>query len=484
MKTLHRFVLKTFFGPFILNLALVMFILLMQFLWKWVDALIGKGLEWTVIAELIFYIGVGLMPLALPLAMLLSTLMAMGNMGENNETLALKAAGVSLVRIMAPLFYAVMLISIGSFFLANNVVPYVNLKAYSLLYDVQKKRPELQIRAGAFYNGIDNISLKIGERDENTGLLKRIHIYDHRRGEGNVEVTFADSGFMKITDDQRYLMVTLFSGNMYQEVPSSSNPKAYELKPFRHTSFDRQDVVMPLDNYKFDRTDESLFKDSERMLNISQLTKARDSLATQRNIKANIYLNSVIRTGYFRKPNELDTVGKDKALKKLKVFRADSIYSKMDLEKQNQALDMALSNAKATQQYIASNSWDLQANTERINRMDVEKHKKFTLSLAALLFFFIGAPLGAIIRKGGFGMPIVVSVLFFIAYYVISITGEKFARESVWPVITGTWFSSMILLVIGIFLSYKAMHESQLLSADAYVLFFKKLYRKILRKDK
>lgn len=475
MKTLHRFVLKTFFGPFILSFALVMFILLMQFLWKYVDLLVGKGLEWTVIAELIFYIGVGLMPLALPLAMLLATLMAIGNMGENNETLALKAAGVSLVRIMAPIFFAGSMLTIGAFFLSNNIVPYVNLKAFSLLFDVKMKRPELQIREGMFYNGIDNFSIKIGEKNEKTNLLKRVQIYNHSRNEGNVEVTYADSGYMRVTKDQRYLIVTLMSGNIYQEVSAQGNPNAYQLKPFRHTSFEKQQVIVPLQNYKFDRSDESLFKNHERMLDLSQLTHSMDSLSKQRDFKVRMYISSIIRSGYFRKANELDSAIKDKDIVKMKSYKSDSIYRTFDADQKLQTVDAALSSAKATQQYIVANSWDLQTSTEQINRMDIERHKKFTLSLAALLFFFIGAPLGAIIRKGGFGMPIVVSVVFFIAYYIISITGEKFARENVWTIVGGTWFSSFILLGIGIFLSYKATHESKLFDMDVYKSLLKKL---------
>lgn len=477
MKALDRFVLKHFLGPFTLSFVLVMFVLLMQFLWKWVDVLVGKGLDWTVIAELMTYIGISLMPLALPLAMLLSTLMAMGNMGENNETLALKAAGVSLVRIMTPLFFAVALFTVGAFFLSNNVVPYVNLKAYSLLYDVQQKRPELQIREGVFYNGIPNISLKIGSKDEKTNLLKRILIYNHKQASGNTDVTYADSGYMKITDDQRYLVVTLYNGNMYQEVQGSTNPQAYELKPFRHTYFAKQQIIVEINNYKFDRTNESLFKDSERMQNINQLVKSRDSLDKQRQYKVNMYLSGFLHTGYFRKANEIDTTLKTKKLEKLAVFESDSIYHAFDNQKKMQTIDNALSSAQSAQQYITANSWDLQTNTEQINRMGVEMNKKFTLSLAALLFFFIGAPLGAIIRKGGFGMPIVVSVLFFIAYYIISITGEKFAREGVWSIIAGTWFSSFILLAIGIFLSYKSMNESKMFSTDAYVQFFKRIVK-------
>jgi lipopolysaccharide export system permease protein len=477
MKALDRFVLKHFLGPFTLSFVLVMFVLLMQFLWKWVDVLVGKGLDWTVIAELMTYIGISLMPLALPLAMLLSTLMAMGNMGENNETLALKAAGVSLVRIMTPLFFAVGLFTVGAFFLSNNVVPYVNLKAYSLLYDVQQKRPELQIREGVFYNGIPNISLKIGAKDEKTNLLKRILIYNHKQSNGNIDVTYADSGYMKITDDQRYLVVTLYNGNMYQEVQGSTNPQAYELKPFRHTYFAKQQIIVEINNYKFDRTNESLFKDSERMQNINQLVKSRDSLDKQRQYKVNMYLSGLVHTGYYRKASEIDTTIKTKKLEKLVAFESDSIYQAFDNQKKMQTIDNALSNAQSAQQYITANSWDLQTNTEQINRMGVEMNKKFTLSLAALLFFFIGAPLGAIIRKGGFGMPIVVSVLFFIAYYILSITGEKFAREGVWSIFAGTWFSSFILLVIGIFLSYKSMNESQILSLDAYAQFFKRILR-------
>ncbi len=478
MKALDRFVLKNFFGPFTLSFVLVMFVLLMQFLWKWVDVFVGKGLDWTVIVELMTYIGISLMPLALPLAMLLATLMAMGNMGENNETLALKAAGVSLVRIMTPLFFAVAIISVGAFFLSNNVVPFVNLKAYSLLYDVKMKRPELQIREGVFYNGIDGVSLKIGAKDEKTNLLKRILIYNHKQSVGNIDVTYADSGYMKITNDQRYLLVTLYNGNTYQEVQGANNPSSYELKPFRHTSFANQQIIYPLENYKFDRTNESLFKDSERMMNLDQLVIARDSLDKQRQFKVNMYLNGFLRSGYFRKPNELDTTIKTKNLEKFTAFKSDSVYRSFDKQERMQTISNALSSAQSSQQYVMSNSWDLQTNTEQINRMGVEMHKKFTLSLAALLFFFIGAPLGAIIRKGGFGLPIVVSVLFFIAYYILSITGEKFAREGVWSILTGTWFSSFILLGLGIFLSYKSMNESQLMSSDAYRQFFKRIFKK------
>lgn len=455
-----------------------MFVLLMQFLWKWVDALVGKGLEWTVIAELMAYIGISLMPLALPLAMLLSTLMAMGNMGENNETLALKAAGVSLMRIMSPLFFTVIVFTVGAFFLSNNVVPYVNLKAYSLLYDVQQKRPELQIREGVFYNGIPNISLKIGSKDEKTNLLKGILIYNHKQARGNANVTYADSGYMKITDDQRYLVVTLFNGNNYEEVLDSNNPSAYELKPFRHTYFKKQQIIVEINNYKFDRTNESLFKSSERMQNIDQLVKSRDSLDIQRKYKVSMYLSGLLHTGYFRKANEIDTVSKTSKLEKLPSFNADSIYTAFDDQNKAQAVDVALSNAQSAQQYITANNWDLQTNTEMINRMGVEMNKKFTLSLAALLFFFIGAPLGAIIRKGGFGMPIVVSVLFFIVYYIISITGEKFAREGVWSIFAGTWFSTFILFGIGIFLSYKSMNESKLFSTDSYSQFFKRFLKR------
>jgi len=477
MKALDRFVLKHFFGPFTLSFVLVMFVLLMQFLWKWVDELVGKGLDWTVFVELMTYIGISLMPLALPLAMLLSTLMAMGNMGENNETLALKAAGVSLARIMSPLFFTVAIFTVGAFFLSNNVVPYINLKAFSLLYDVQQKRPELQIREGVFYNGIPNISLKIGAKDEKTNLLKRILIYNHKQANGNVDVTYADSGYMKITDDQRYLVVTLYNGNTYQDEQGSATPDAYEKKPFRHTYFGKQQIIVEINNYKFDRTNENLFKDSERMQNIDQLAKSRDSLDKQRQYKVSMYLSGFLHTGYFRKANEIDTTLKTKALEKLETFKFDSTYKSLDNRMKMQVVDNALSSAQSAQQYITSNSWDLQLNTEQINRMGVEMNKKFTLSLAALLFFFIGAPLGAIIRKGGFGMPIVVSVLFFIAYYIISITGEKFAREGVWSIFAGTWFSSFILLAIGIFLSYKSMNESQMFNTDAYVQFFKRIVR-------
>ncbi len=455
---------------------ITMFVLLMQFLWKYIDDLVGKGLSWDVIAELLLYASAGLLPMALPLATLLASLMTMGNLGENNELLAMKSAGISLPRILTPIIILTVLISIGAFFFSNNVLPYTNLKISTLLYSVKQQKPELIIKEGVFTNLIEGYSIKVGEKDPNTGLMRRILIYDHSKDEGNTTVTYADSGFMKPTADQKFLVATLYSGNSYKEVRDNSKPRhGYKDKlPAQRQFFEKEIIIFELKGFELERADESFFKDSYQTQNISQLAKTEDSLSKAFNNQLESFSQYVIRNSIFRNPywgRRKDNVEVKRSI------NADSLFKSLSSEEKISALERAIEFARSTKSYVSSSKEEFYYRQKYIARHKIEWHRKFTLSFACFVFFFIGAPLGAIIRKGGLGTPVVISVLFFIIYYIINITGEKFSRELIWNPFIGMWVSSFILLPLGIFLSYKATTDSVILNTDFYIEKLKKLFK-------
>lgn len=474
MKTLHRFILKSYLGPLIMTFFIVMFILLMQFLWKYIDDLVGKGLDWNIIVELLIYASVGLIPMALPLATLLASLMTMGNLGENNELLAMKSAGISLPKIIAPLVIVTVFISIGAFFFSNNVLPYTNLKISTLLYSVKQQKPELVIKEGVFTNLIEGYSIKVVDKDTKTSLMHKILIYDHSSDQGNVSVTYADSGYMKPTADQKFLVATLFHGYTYKEVKnsksSSRNPSGKY--PAQKQVFEKQVIIFELRGFDLQRADESFFKDSYQVMNLSQLSKARDSLETALNSQSEAFSKNVAKNSIMRNPS-----WNTRKLGKAPTYRLniDSIYTSLSPSQQQIAVQRALDNARSSKSYISSTKDEFFYKQKYIVRHKIEWNRKFSLSFACFVFFFIGAPLGAIIRKGGLGMPVVISVLFFIIYYIITITGEKFARELVWDPALGMWVSSFILLPLGIFLSYKATNDSAIMNADFYIEAVKKI---------
>jgi lipopolysaccharide export system permease protein len=455
----------------------------MQFLWKWIDDLAGKGLSISVIAELLLYVSASLVPMALPLAILLSSIMTFGNLGENYELTALKSSGISLQRIMSPLIFFVLGISLLAFFFSNNVMPYANLKMQSLLYDVTQKRPEFNIREGIFYNGIDNYSIKIGHRDNRTNLLHDIKIYDHTEARGNLNVTTADSGYMKMTADSN-LVFTLMNGYMYSELTTDRNTRIKKSYPARRDHFDKQDIVFSLSGFNLSRTDENLFKGGYKMMNLKQLTQTTDSLYTEYNAAKKQFYKEVVVTNYFRTdPVYKKTLFKDTVVlyrSRLKSLNMDSLYETFDMQGKRTLVAQALNLARATSGHIVAQKDNFLNKTRKIRRHEIEWHRKFTLSFACLVFFFIGAPLGAIIRRGGLGMPVVVSIVFFVIYYVVSISGEKFARESVMPAFEGMWLSSFLLLPLGVFLTYKATSDSAVLNIDTYLIFFRKV-AKLLR---
>ncbi len=478
MKRLHWYVFKTFLGPFILTFFICMFILLMQFLWKYVDDLVGKGLDGGILAELLFYASFTLLPFAFPLSMLLASIMSFGELGENNELVAMKSSGISLFRIMKPLIVVAALVSAVAFGFANYVLPHTNLRFTTLLWSVKQQRPEMILQEGVFTNEIDGYSIRVGKIDNNkTNTLHDILIYDHTNNKGNQSVTVADSGFLNITEDKNYMVLTLFNGENFTE---EETPRYRNNFPFRRDRFYKQVLNVKVLNFEFQRRDENIFRNSYRMLNIKQLMLARDSLTTdfQQHVKSFVlntrYMSYLDMRLYAR------IMGKDSLLKSYAVdsvaFVPDQLLSPGNENwNSGEIIQNAISTARNNFQEINNIENNLYGRKRRINMHSMEFHRKFTLSFAVLIFFFIGAPLGAIIRKGGLGMPVVVSILLFILYYIFSMTGEKSAREDLWNMASGMWFSSYVFLPVGIWLTYKAVTDSAIMSAETYTNFIKKL---------
>ena len=467
---------------------IALFILVMQFLWQYVDEMVGKGLEMSVLAELMFYASVQVIPMALPLAILLSSLMTFGNLGENYELTAIKAAGISLQKIMAPLIILIILISVGAFWFSNNMLPVANLKFYSLFWDVRMAKPEFDIKEKIFYNGIEDISIKIQNKDNESNMLYGLMIYDHSdRTNRNSNVTLADSGTLKFSDDKRYLTLTLLDGIRYDEKVSDKRGRLRERdrQMFRIDKFSKEIVMKEMDGYNFSRRDEGRFKSNYKMKNLKQISADEDSLFRERKKKINGLqrqtktFNFVKARFAYRKKNDKDLIVIDTISGVLSV---DSLYNNLKHDRKLFVFEQALRRARENKQIVDNQLRTISTDDKRIIRFQMERHKKFTLSFACFIFFFIGAPLGAIIRKGGLGMPVVVSILFFIVYYIIDTFGQKMAREDLWHVWQGMWLSSFILLPIGIFLTYKSATDSTLLNADAYAIFFKKLFKRN-RKD-
>jgi len=494
----------------------------MQFLWKYIDDLVGKGIEWHIIAKLLIYMSTTFVPLALPLAILLSSLMTFGNLGENYELVAMKAAGISLRKVMMPLIILSIIISIAAYYFSNYIMPIANLKAQSLLFDVREQKPAVNIKEGIFYNEIDNYTIKIGKKEDDGKTIHNIMIYDHTRRNGNTNITVAESGKMEFTEDNRFLIFNLFNGNNYIE--KAENRKQIANKPFQRTKFQKEYRRIDLSAFRFKKTNEELFKDHYKMLNVNQLQKSIDSVTIKIEDKQKEFSSLVIDNyRYFAmvdtnktKPEKLAEIkspkkitqennktSKDSTSKRMflphsrierdlelgispvedipqKVIDTSAKLNKTFLlnfnkEDKTRITEIALNSARSLKTNIDWTKSDYYSYLKQINKYEIEWHRKFALSFACFVLFFIGAPLGAIIRKGGLGLPVVISVLLFIIFHIISITAEKFAKESVITPFQGMWVASAILLPIGIFLTVKATTDSAMLDIEAWVKFFKKI---------
>lgn len=468
MKKLDLFILKSYIGPLVLTFFIALFILVMQFLWKYVDDLVGKGLEWYVIAELLFYASSTFVPLALPLAILLSSLMTFGNFGENYELVAMKAAGISLRRIMQPLIILSVLISGLAFLFSNNVLPIANLKFHSLLYDVRQQKLALNIKEGIFYNGIDGFTIRINDKDDDENIIRDVMIYDHTDRMGNIKLTTAQWGKMELAPDRSTLVFHLYDGYNYEDIVNRRNYKIS--RPFQRSHFAEQTRRFSGLDFAMNRTDESLFKNNYQMMNLEQLERSRDSLNSDLSLRKEKLRESIDNRFVFY--HQADSVIKSQE----STVDTDTVFRFADIEHniRMRAVDDALQTARSIKNNIDFSQRDFNERGERIRKHKIEWHRKFTLSIACFILFFIGAPLGAIIRKGGLGMPVVVSIVFFVIYHIISITGEKYARAGVLEPQVAMWLASAILLPLGVILTYKATTDSPILDADAWSKFFRK----------
>lgn len=467
LKTIHRLVLKAYFGPLLLTFFIVTFVLMMNFVWRYIDELVGKGLDAGIIIELICYATINMIPIGMPLAMLLAAIMTMGNMGENYELLAMKSSGMSLMRIMKPLIIVVGLISIGSFFVVNNLVPYANKKMTSIIYDIRRQKQVLEFQDGLFFNGIDDMSIRVGHQDPVSGLLYDVLIYDNRTANGNMTTTTAETGYIRLSDDKKYLLVTLYNGDNYQQ---TRNNQWYTRNELRHDTFDVQNAKIAMDGFDFQRSDNSGAIGGSQTKNIVELQRDIDSLdVTVSTTTAKSY-EPLLKDNIFTRDIQVlqlpDSLRKDKTGYR-DAYLLDSIPT-MTVRQKNDLWNSARAIALNSRN---SFSFDETAAKEALNQLYRSKndwHRKLSLPVSVLIFFLIGAPLGAIIRKGGLGTPIVISVIFFVVYYIISLSGEKMAKEGAWSSMLGMWISSIVLTPIAAYLLVKATNDSQLLDVDWY----------------
>lgn len=473
MKTLTRFILKSYIPPFALTFVISVFVLFMQFLWKWVDELVGKGLEWNVVAELFFYASLSVVPLAIPMAVLLSSLMTFGNLAEHYEMAALKSSGLSLMRIMRPLIILAIATMVGAFVFSNYVLPYTNLKMFSTLFDIRQQKPALNIKEGVFYNEIDGYSIRISKISDDHLNLQGVMIYDHTDNMGNTTLTVAENGKMFMTADKRYLVIELHDGISYKEDWSQQN--ASVRKPFVRFAFKDQLLRLDLSGFKMQRSQEDLFKDNRQMLNGAQLLAYIDTME-QEIVRDRNNFYSAIQNAYFSRSKQY--LDKNDSLKTVPL--TGDYIATFSKEERMRIYETALNTARNCKATGESKQNELEAEEKAIIRFEIEFWRKYSLSFACLIMFFIGAPLGAIIRKGGLGMPVVFSVIFFILFWAVSITFEKLAMKATIPPVVGMWMGCVIFVPIAIFLTRKATADANLFDVDSYVGFFKKLFRRTL----
>lgn len=562
MKKLDKLLLKSFLGPFILTFVVVVFILLTQYMLKYFEEFVGKDLGFYVFVELIMYFSINMTPMALPLAVLLSSLMTFGNLGEHFELTAIKSAGISLTRVLLPLFIFSCMLSVLAFFSNNYIVPKANLKAYSLLYDIKKTKPSLDLKEGAFYNGIPNYSIKVDKKHTDGVTLGNLIIYDHSSGQGNTKVILADSGKMYTIHNNTYLMLELFRGNSYSELASQGSRVGKNvIEDFHRNAFDESKLVFSLASFGLQETNKELFADNRLMKNAGQLTDDIDSMriALQK-LQLEMYDNSNRYFSYhlkdklkipeylipkniempddgienneneqtsqnstpskkeylprlmagssfaFAKREGMDTVSRKEIAEgntnmtvdslqadSLKnTAQADSINAPIILapvaiawthidslfhipQRNQKVLGQALSQARYVKNNVSMQATRDKNLTKELNTYIIEKNKKYSQAVACLIMFLIGAPLGAIIKKGGLGIPVIVSIAFFIIFYVLSITGEKWGKESLLDPILATWISNIILLPFGLFFLKQARNDVRVFEADFYKVAFDKL---------
>jgi len=472
MKKIDRFILTSFVGPFFMILLVVIFILVMQFLWVYIDELVGKGLSLGVVAEFLWWGSCTVLPLALPLATLLASMMTIGGMGENNELLALKAAGVSVLRVMSPLFISSILISIGTFFVINSLVPVAYNEIYTLRDDIKNTKNEIKIPDGTFYDGVEGFVLRVDKRNEKTGMLEGVMLYDHS-GKGNTKLTLADSAQMKMSEDKSYLTLKLFNGTNYQE----TNEKNYRdtTLDLQKIDFRKQEMVIALENYAFQKSDTARFGDQVKTLPLETLKGDRSELLHLRDSAKATQLLSSAASYLFSRKSQLDTTASGIT----RNFEDPAFLNFSTEAAAAKAYQQAATNASQMEANLTTYEFNSYDYTIRLRRTALEFLRRYSQAIACLIMFFIGAPLGALIRKGGIGVSAIVALLMFALYWVIDITGVKLAKDGSVTPLVGAYISAAVLLPIGLFLTWKAIHDTDLSNMDSLKNGWRKLRSKI-----
>lgn len=470
MKRLDRLILRSFIGPLVLTFTLSVLVLLMQFVWKYVDDLVGKGLEFSVIAELLMYASATFVPMALPIAVLFASIMTMGNFGEKYELVAMKAGGVSVSRVMMPMAIVALMLTGMAFYFGNNVMPTAMLKYRMTLYDITRKKPAVNIRPGEYYKELEGYVIRIGGKSRDGRTLEDIVIYDHRKGMSEINVIVAKSGFMQTSPDNHYLQFTLNDGYSYNELTSGED---YSRRPLTSIGFSEQTLNFDISSFAYNKSVEENFKGSYQMMNINQLdtaiVKLEESLEQRMGQLKDELTASLHAWRQCSDSSAVKSAAKPVAVDSLLLFLPDRSRSQARVYARNAAVS-ARQDSKVYAEIFDS-------DIEYINRHYIEWHRKFTLSVACLLLFLIGAPFGSIVRKGGLGLPLVASVGFFVLYYVVGMISEKAVRESAMGP-EGMWISSLVMLPIGIVLTLQATTDSSFFDGSAWRKLFAKLFHK------
>ena len=460
MKKLDKLILKAFFGPFLITFAVVVFILLTQYMLKYFEDFVGKDLGILVFVELLFYFSLNMVPVALPLSILLSSLITFGSLGENNELTAIKTSGITLARVLFPVFIVVLMLTGAVYYFNDKIVPRANLRAYSLLYDIRQKKPALDIKPGVFYNGLPGYSVKANGKEKDGKTLKQLMIYDHTASRGNISLILADSGLMYTMMGDRYLVLDLYKGHNYTELVENE----YHGKEFVRNDFASSKIVFSLASFDLNRTQVELFSQNKMMRTVAELATDIDSMKRDlTQLEKTLPVNLTSYYYYLGKRTEL--------VEKPVPFR-DSSYSVPMAE----VTTLALNQARNIKSFASGYADRTKADKRETNIWTVERLRKFTQTMACLALFLIGAPLGAIIRKGGLGIPVLISISFFIVYYVLSITGEKWAKEGVSNIYYSMWYANAVLFAIGLFFVNQARRDVALFEFQVYKRLFKRLF--------
>ena len=473
IKKLDIFIIKSFTQLLLGTFFICLFIFIMQFLWRWVDELVGKGLDFEVLAQFFYLSSLMLVGQALPLAILLAALMTFGNFGERLELLAMKAAGIPLVRIMVPLVFECIILAGFSFYFQNNIAPKAQVKLYTVLYSIKQTSPEVEIPEGAFYDQIEGYNLFVKKKNKETGMLYNVMIYDLSAGFENTRILIADSGRIDTTDDHKYMMITLMSGELFENLKTEDIRR--QNHPYRRETYTKKVIAVDFDG-GFNMQDASFLNSQAASKNMGQLSHSIDSLVQYNDSVGRSNWKAVMKSAYPLKPvfTKEDSMHIDKD--KLYTINIDSIFKSASKSDKQRWIKSELNKVQQIK-----TDFEIKKNIMRSLDKDLNNHKlmwwdKIILALACIIFFFIGAPMGAIVRKGGLGYPVLISVATFVLYYVFNTSGYKMAREGEWYVWVGSWLSTMILAPIGIVLTLQSNRDSTIMNTDAYKAFFRKLF--------